>query len=196
MKKFITVLLILLVVSTVFTPVYSAQELEDSASYAGEGTGEVYVTPSDEGEDYTFEGEFTEDLQELATLVTGVNYRCRVLKVLSDDVELIDGGGYTLESRVQTLLVEVREGPYKGMTAEVTYDLTDTWGGGNGPKAAKKGDRLIAQFNVEDDGSITGLVTQYGRENSLTWLAIIFVALLAFFGGKRGIRSIIALIVT
>lgn len=137
-----------------------------------------------------------DNAQQMAQTVEGTKVRARVVEVIEEVHENIDMGGYFLGNDYQILLVEVLEGAYKGQQHEVTYDISDMWGGGNAPRPLKKGDMILAQFTMGADGQVSGLVIQFMRANSLLWLGIIFLAALIFFGGKRGLRSLIALVIT
>lgn len=137
-----------------------------------------------------------DNAQQMAQTVEGTNVRARVVEVVEEVHENIDMGGYFLSNDYQTLKVEVLEGAYKGQQHTVTYDISDMWGGGNAPRPLKKGDMILAQFTMGADGQVSGLVIQFMRANSLLWLGIIFLAALIFFGGKRGLRSLVALVIT
>lgn len=137
-----------------------------------------------------------EHAQQMAQTVEGTKVRARVVEVIEEVHENIDMGGYFLSNDYQTLRVEVLEGAYKGQQHIVTYDISDMWGGGNAPRALRKGDMILAQFTMGADGQVSGLVLQFMRANSLLWLGIIFLAALIFFGGKRGLRSLVALVIT
>lgn len=122
--------------------------------------------------------------------------RCRVVEVMSEESGSYATGSGEIDDHIQKLKVKVKEGKYKGLILNATYNLSDAWGGGNAPKPAKVGNLVICQFVEDDYGQIRGEVVQFGRENSLLFLAILFLVLLTLFGGKRGLRSIIALVVT
>lgn len=123
--------------------------------------------------------------------------RARVLKVLLDEMDTIEGDGYTLASHQQTLLVEIKSGFYKGRTASVNYDISDNWGdGSNEAEPAKPGDLVIVCVSPASDGELYGFVALFGRQNTLIWCGVIFLTLVLLFGGKKGLRSIIALVVT
>lgn len=172
-----------------------SEDWENEVDYSGVEVPSDGDFSSGEG-DYTFEGQEGAELEQMAATIGGTNVRTKVIEIVGDTVNEIDGGGYTIESHVQTLKVLVLSGEHKGETATVTYDLSDAWGGGNEPDPAKVGDMVVAQVDYNFLGELEGVVTQYGRQRTMIWLGILFLVLLAFFGGRRGIRSIIALLVT
>ena len=122
----------------------------------------------------------------------GNNYYARVLEILSDESQ--NEMGY--EWREQQLLVKLLEGPAKGSTACVVYDLSDTLGGGNGSKPVSVGDKVIVQVSYTDNGTLEGYVTMFERQTAIIWLGVIFFLLLVFVGGSRGMRSLVALLIT
>ncbi len=179
-------LLGLLVPSRAYAAETNDRQNDTSASYTDTSGGDTPL----------FEGEGSEELEHMATLISGTKVRTRVVRVVSDNEIDIGDGTYTMMEHTQTLEVKVLDGTYKGRTLRVIYDLSDAWGGGNEPEAAKVGDMLICQFSTDETGLIKGEVVQFGRHGSLLVLSIIFLVLLTLFGGKRGLRSIAALVVT
>lgn len=145
---------------------------EYSENYAGEyGDGQTAAGDSD---------------------LAGNNYYARVTQIISDQTE--SGLGYVW--REQQLMVELLEGPRKGSTAFVVYDLSDTLGGDSGARPASVGDKVIVQVDDMGDGSLEGYVTMFVRQNHIIWLGVIFVLLLVFVGGTKGLRSLAALLIT
>ena len=133
--------------------------------------------------------------EQTVTQILDGNYLSRVLEITADETTEL-GEEYGYSSRLQQLKVEVMRGPEKGKTAYVIYDLTDTWGGNSGSKPAKVGDKVIVQLERSSDGLLTGYVTMFVRHNAIIVLSVIFVLLLVFLGGTRGLRSLVALLVT
>ncbi len=140
--------------------------------------------------------ELTPETEHISQTVEGTNVRAKVTEVVENVSDQIDLGGYYYDSSYQIVRVLVLEGPYEGRELLATYDTTDAWGGGNAPRPLEKGDHVIAQFTMEENGTVTGMVTQFERSRSILWLGLIFLAALIFFGGKRGLRSVAALVLT
>ena len=132
---------------------------------------------------------------QTVTQILDGNYMSRVLEIIADETTTL-GSEYGYDARLQQLRVEVLRGPKKGSIAYVIYDLTDTWGGNSGSRPAKVGDKVIVQLEQSADGMLTGYVTMYVRHNAIIVLSVIFVLLLVFLGGTRGLRSLVALLVT
>lgn len=132
---------------------------------------------------------------QTVTQVLDGNYMSKVLAIVADETTAL-GDEYGYNTRLQQLKVEVLQGPKKGCIAYVIYDLTDTWGGDSGSEPAKVGDRVIVQLEESADGMLTGYVTMFVRHTAIIVLSVIFILLLVFLGGTRGLRSLVALLVT
>jgi len=189
MTKKITVLLLTLLVC--FAGALPAFAQTDNGVSPGDYYNEDYTGDYDAG-DYTYEDEYADQTFQVGSELSGKNYFARVLEIVSDQSDDTMGVLW----REQQLLVEVLEGPEKGSTAVVVYDLSDTLGGGNGSRPAAVGDKVIVQLEWSMYGSLEGYVTMYERQSEMIWLGVIFVVLLVFVGGMRGMRSVGALLIT
>ncbi|MEA3463722.1 MAG: YibE/F family protein [Patescibacteria group bacterium] len=58
------------------------------------------------------------------------------------------------------------------------------------------GDKVLVAAIVDHEGNIQYYITDYVRTGNLWWLAIVFVLSLFIVGGWKGLRSLIALIIT
>ena len=178
-KKIYAIMLILLV--CVFCALPAAASGSDALPVSGSDT-------------YAQEQYFGSTDQTVTQVLDG-DYMAKVLEIIADETTEL-GEEYGYSSRLQQLKVKVLQGPEKGSTAYVIYDLTDTWGGDSGSKPADVGDKVIVQLERSADGMLTGYVTMFVRHNSIIVLSVIFVLLLVFLGGTRGLRSLVALLVT
>ncbi len=167
-------------------PVFAAGSEAASAS----GADVQYASNSDEAAPQ----QFGSSDQTVGQILDG-NYLAKVIQITADETTKL-GEEYGYNSRLQQLKVNVLQGPEKGSTAYVIYDLTDTWGGDSGSKPADVGDKVIVQLERGADGLLTGYVTMFVRHNAVIVLSVIFVLLLVFLGGTRGLRSLVALLVT
>lgn len=174
-------------------PVYAAASQTDITGIDGSFEDEYY-TDGYEPDEYYSDDQYYDGDQTLQSdsEISGKNYYARVLEIISDESQ--QDMGYSW--REQVLLVEVLQGPKKGCTAQVVYDLSDTLGGGNGSRPVSVGDKVIVQLEESYDGLLEGYVTMFVRQTALIWLAVFFVLLLIFVGGSRGLRSLVALVVT
>lgn len=177
-KRFFAIILTLFVLTVCALPVFASGS-------------DVFSVSSPDAPDQELFG----SSEQTVTQILDGNYLSRVLEITADETTEL-GQEYGYSSRLQQLKVEVRQGPEKGNTAYVIYDLTDTWGGNSGSKPAKVGDKVIVQLERSADGLLTGYVTMFVRHNAIIVLGVIFVLLLVFLGGTRGLRSLVALLVT
>lgn len=178
-KKLHSLILVMIIALFCALPVYASGS--DALPVSGSDTGETAPVYS--------------DADQVVTQVLDGNYMSRVLEIIADETTDL-GSEYGYSARLQQLKVEVLQGPKKGCTAYVIYDLTDTWGGDSGSEPAKVGDKVIVQLEESADGILTGYVTMFVRHTALVVLGVIFILLLVFLGGTRGLRSLVALLVT
>lgn len=162
-----------------------------SASAADAAVSDSQLSASDTAEEQLQFG----SSEQTVTQVLDGNYISRVLMIVADETTSL-GSEYGYDTRLQQLKVEVLQGPKKGSTAYVIYDLTDTWGGDSGSKPAKVGDKVIVQLEQGADGMLTGYVTMFVRHNAIIVLGVVFIMMLVFLGGTRGLRSLAALLIT
>lgn len=206
MKKFIlSVSVILLLILSGYSSAAEASVISSGdqtyfdeitgLTYYIDQTGEFYYYDDISGEKIYVEAlddnSSSEMAEEQSTAEGSDNYRFKVIEVLYDDSQNIDG----INSRIQTLYVEVLTGPYKGRHIPMTYDISDTMNNGQGADPAEPGDILIGFITQDKFGNLQGVTTMFGRDRYLIWLGIFFFISLILIGGKRGIRSILALLI-
>ena len=166
------------------------------AFYAAEYDSDGFEVLEDAPEYQEVDVSFSDEYSQVTQSIEGTYVHARVVEIVEEVHQDIDMGGYGLANDYQTVKLKALEGTYKGQIITATYDITDAWGGGNAPKPLDVGDTVIAQFTMGGDGIVTGMIMQYKRSTALILLSVIFLVALVFFGGKRGLRSIVALVVT
>lgn len=184
-KKIISVamvVLLLMCLNAFGTTAFASEALDGTDGYVA-SDGDAYAESIDEN-------------QYVTQTVEAETVRAKVVEIVDKVDDQIDMGGYYYTYSYQLVRLLVLEGPYSGQEMLAKFDTADTWGGGNAPRDLEKGDYVYAQFTTDNSGSITGTVVQFERSKALMWLGIIFLLALVFFGGKRGLRSIIALVIT
>lgn len=115
-------------------------------------------------------------------------------------VECINYSDYIemgMTTRKQVLLVEVLTGPRKGEQHYAEFDRSNP-SGGEPYELSEVGDRLLCFFTVDSNGVIVdnGTVTDFHRMPTIIWTFVIFMIMLLFLAGRRGLKSFVALIVT
>lgn len=115
----------------------------------------------------------------------------RVIDVWDDDAEVQD---WTEGRRIgkQTLEVELTSGKWKGETREIVNYLTAYTN-----VDAKIGTRVIVRLDVDEDGQMQVVaVPSYQRTPMLLGLIVLFAALLAGIGRKKGLMALLGLAYT
>jgi uncharacterized membrane protein len=109
--------------------------------------------------------------------------RAVVLNVSNEHASEVPGTN--VHSQIQTLKIQVLEGPENGVVATFDNDFTQL----------KVGDIFYARHTVSKmDGSDLWYVSDPYRLPVLGWLAVAFVGLLFLIGGAPGIRGLVSLI--
>ena len=118
----------------------------------------------------------------------GLEYaKATVVEVVEDDMGLDPDYDYIRIGK-QTLKLEITSGDYKHTTVEVLNFVTRTTQleGGVGTNY------IVGSY----DGFITANIMSYERSGIIWTLAIAFLALVIFYGRKKGVAAVAALIVT
>lgn len=117
----------------------------------------------------------------------------KVLKVTEPVVnkELLRSSG--MISNVQTVKVKILEGALKGKEFILKNEITDN------PAynvVVKQGQEVVIALDQNSEGKLEINIADYNRTPVLTWLLIAFLAAFLIFGGKQGLKSLIALLIT
>ncbi|MBR3357900.1 MAG: YibE/F family protein [Solobacterium sp.] len=116
--------------------------------------------------------------------------KARVAEVLSDNT-VIDPASDNAYRGEQLLLMEVQSGQYKGSTLSVNNYTGPLYG-----TPLKKGDTASIIINTYSSGDVRATVYEFNRIPALIGILAVFFAVTALIGGKTGIRSLVALILT
>ena len=111
-------------------------------------------------------------------------------QILSDSAEKdpASDNGYRGE---QLLLVTVRSGDYKGQQMQVYNYVGPLYGG-----PLKGGDRATVLISTYSDGTVNATVYEFDRLLPLCIVLVLFIAAAVAVGGRTGIKSLVALVVT
>lgn len=122
----------------------------------------------------------TVSAQELINDYQGV-YRAKVLNVVSEKEDYLSG----LEIRytLQRLEAEILDGPEQGRVIEFDNDYI----------MLKKGDRFFLNHLKTIEGKEIFSVQEVNRLWPLVGLVLFFIAIVIIFGGKKGLKSLLAL---
>ena len=116
--------------------------------------------------------------------------KARVAEVLSDNT-VVDPASDNAYRGEQLLLMEVQSGQYKGSTLSVNNYTGPLYG-----TPLKKGDTASIIINTYSSGDVRATVYEFNRIPALIGILAVFFAVTALIGGKTGIRSLVALILT
>jgi uncharacterized membrane protein len=113
--------------------------------------------------------------------------RAVVVKVVSDTL-MPDPDFPEIRIGTQELEMELLTGSDKGKRVLLNNFITRT-----DNKPARVGTKMIVQSY---DGFATGMISNYSRETPAYFLGLLFFAAVAIIGGKKGLKSIFALVFT
>lgn len=106
------------------------------------------------------------------------------------DQELLKRTG--IVSRRQSVVVEVLEGTLKGLSIEVSNEITDN--PAYNVKVAP-GQEVILSVTTENGARPQVNIADYRRAPVLFWLGAAFMVAFLVFGGKQGVKSLVGLFV-
>jgi uncharacterized membrane protein len=123
--------------------------------------------------------------------------RGKILKILDEVIEETDFSGGVIRSEVQMLEVLILEGIHQGKKTKAEYNLSVGLSGDHQLERLKVGDRVMLYVEEDVDGGIqNAYVAEILRERFLLYLVLTFVLLLLVVGRGKGLKAIIALIIT
>ena len=127
----------------------------------------------------------------IAAIKEGVQYKGKVLEIISDAEEELKDGSAT---RTQVLKVRITNGPFKDEIIEVknssdarsAYNIT-----------IKEGQDIFFKLEFDDKGNIAGAyITELVRDSYLIIITILFIIILILVGRFKGFKAAIALALT
>jgi len=120
-----------------------------------------------------------------------VRYRGKVLEVISEEKQEIEGG---LESRLQILKVRITNGPFKGEIIEVN-NLLEVDSPYN--IEVSEGDQIFILHEFDSEANIVNsYITGTVKDKYLIIITVLFTILLIIIGKFKGVRAAIALSIT
>jgi uncharacterized membrane protein len=109
-------------------------------------------------------------------------YSAKVINVVSQEER--DIGWNDTKSLYKVLEVKLLDGPQKGQTVTFESDFPEIG----------KGDKFFLNYLIDVGGVEKYVITNINRTNQIYFFVALFVAVILFFGGKQGVRSLLALI--
>lgn len=110
----------------------------------------------------------------------------RVVKVLEDGE--IDLGGVV--QRYQIVQVELLEGEYQGVFAEIDYGRRQVL---SSAVYMQPDDEILVTIGSRPDGTLTVYFADFVRTDSLLWLVLVFIAVILLISRWKGLRSLLGM---
>ena len=102
----------------------------------------------------------------------------------------------SVKEKIQNVKVKILSGEYKGNVYDSKYILSYDTDSKILAYELEKGNIVSVQIVVEKDNKITVNVLDAVRQNYLIAIVLIFLGSIILIGGKKGIKTIIALVIT
>ncbi len=140
---------------------------------------------------YTVEQWEKIDAQKREEAQKDILYRAKILDILSDETKKLEGN---YEGRTQLLKVKITSGIYKNEVLEVEH-YTEPGSAYN--IIVRKGDNVLLGTEKDQDGNIiNAYVVEIIRDKYVLYLVIAFSIILILVGGLKGLKALVALILT
>ena len=110
----------------------------------------------------------------------------RVAKVIEEGE--IDLGGVV--QRYQIVQVELLEGEYQGIFAEIDYGRRQVL---SSAVYMQPGDEILVTIGARPDGTLTVYFADFVRTDSMLWLAVVFIAVILLISRWKGLRSLLSM---
>ena len=121
-------------------------------------------------------------------------YKAQVMKITFDNTKVSKEKGNISGTKYQDFVVKILEGPHmnEGFNMKNVIDVTDVQ-----KLQVREGDKILVNITEDDKGKITTIsIYDHVRDNTSYVLIIVFFLSLALIGGKKGLKSIVTLILT
>lgn len=105
--------------------------------------------------------------------------------------ELLQGSG--MVSKLQTVKVKIMEGSLAGKVFVLENEITDN------PAynvVVHPDQEVVIALDINAEGKLDINIADYHRTPVLTWLLVAFLLAFLIFGGKQGVKSLLALVIT
>ncbi len=120
--------------------------------------------------------------------------RCKVQEILTDSYDVTVFSGGEIYTRVINFRGEILNGKHKGQTILVRQELDEL--GQVNAYPAKVGDVFFVHLATGERGQLTGFASDHVRGGTLALLAAAFFGGLILFGGLKGLKTVISLLIT
>ena len=110
--------------------------------------------------------------------------------------EVIEKVTGTVNDKVQLVEIKITEGEYKGEKFETEYVLSYDIEGKILAYPLEVGDKVTTHLSIDSEGNVTITVYDVVRSGYIIIMFLLFVVSVIIIGGKRGVKAIVALLLT
>lgn len=121
-------------------------------------------------------------------------FEVKAIVLEAQEPKVVENGN--IKDTVQEVKIEILEGEYDTQEFTTNYILSYDMDGKILAYELKKGDKVWVQITKNPDGKTSVEIENVVRQNYIYFIVIIFLLSILLVGGKRGIKAIIALIIT
>ncbi|MDW5298603.1 MAG: YibE/F family protein [Sedimentibacter sp.] len=123
------------------------------------------------------------------------SYKAKIISIEDRTEESFDYGFETLSTITIKFMAEIKNDELKGTTVEANQYIDEIIAAN--PKEIEVGDNIIISSLISRDGEgEEWTFLEYDRSSILIWLLISFFAMIILFGRKKGVNTIISLVLT
>lgn len=109
-------------------------------------------------------------------------------------VKILDETGKTFTERYGNIEVKIIEGSHKGQTVTVQNMVDEVR---KGESTVHLGNEVLLHIDENKDGTIkSGYILEIIRYNLILWVSALFLLLLILIGGKKGVKSVLTLLIS
>ena len=102
-------------------------------------------------------------------------------------------GTEELEGEYQNVKLKIISGKYKNKIIDVENNLSSNFAY---DIIVKDGDKVVVSIEEIEDGNVDVFITDYMRQHYIFYLTILFILLIIIIGKKKGLKSVLTLIIT
>jgi uncharacterized membrane protein len=133
----------------------------------------------------------TQNYEEGYKEVTSVVVRGKIMEIVDVPVDVEKYGGIVTD--VQTVMVEVTEGDFKGEVLTLEHSLS---GNPAYDFYLNKGDRVLLWIETDNGELVSAYISEIVRDHYLLYLTVFFILALIIVGGRQGVKTVATLAIT
>ena len=147
---------------------------------------------ADEAQENVIENTVAEESTTI-TAKTGTTVETTAIVIEAGEEKIVDNGG--MKDTVQDVKIRINKGDHEGEEFETTYNLSYDVEGKIKGYPLTVGEKVLVDV-LDDEVGTTVTITDHIRNVYIILMFVIFLLSILLIGGKRGVKAIIALIIT